>query len=195
MVAQGSLGWAGSWWATAVGDSHPLRPPAILDGKRGEKCWKEMFSVPITLFWKCDVTFPKMPGQVPPGVDIIPSRPALCWQPHLLPAWQVSQPRENQLFLLGRAQMLWIRDAVVTQDSETLCYLPFPPHHSLAHPGADFEAAGSQLWCSQSCGPTRRASGTLSQLLFLAQNPRFPGNLQMSDRQLDEAGENDVNNL
>jgi hypothetical protein len=27
------------------------------------------------------------------------------------------------------------------------------------------------------------------------QNPRFPGNLQMSDRQLDEAGESDVNNL
>ncbi|KFP63278.1 Huntingtin-interacting protein 1, partial [Cariama cristata] len=26
-------------------------------------------------------------------------------------------------------------------------------------------------------------------------NPRFPGNLQMSDRQLDEAGENDVNNF
>lgn len=30
---------------------------------------------------------------------------------------------------------------------------------------------------------------------FPTQNPRFPGNLQMSDRQLDEAGENDVNNL
>ncbi|MBV97558.1 Huntingtin-interacting protein 1, partial [Eschrichtius robustus] len=27
------------------------------------------------------------------------------------------------------------------------------------------------------------------------QNPRFPGNLQMSDRQLDEAGESDVNNF
>uniref|UniRef100_A0A3B3U5P3 Huntingtin-interacting protein 1-related protein n=1 Tax=Poecilia latipinna TaxID=48699 RepID=A0A3B3U5P3_9TELE len=27
------------------------------------------------------------------------------------------------------------------------------------------------------------------------QNPRFPGNLQMSNRQLDEAGENDVNNF
>jgi len=30
---------------------------------------------------------------------------------------------------------------------------------------------------------------------FRFQNPRFPGNLQMSNRQLDEAGENDVNNL
>ncbi|NWW14514.1 HIP1 protein, partial [Oreocharis arfaki] len=30
---------------------------------------------------------------------------------------------------------------------------------------------------------------------FPPQNPRFPGNLQMSDRQLDEAGENDVNNF
>lgn len=32
-------------------------------------------------------------------------------------------------------------------------------------------------------------------LLCLFQNPRFPGNLQMSNRQLEEAGENDVNNL
>ncbi|XP_073421646.1 huntingtin-interacting protein 1 isoform X1 [Dendrobates tinctorius] len=30
---------------------------------------------------------------------------------------------------------------------------------------------------------------------FHTKNPRFPGNLQMSDRQLDEAGENDVNNF
>uniref|UniRef100_A0A673KBN8 Huntingtin-interacting protein 1-like n=1 Tax=Sinocyclocheilus rhinocerous TaxID=307959 RepID=A0A673KBN8_9TELE len=30
---------------------------------------------------------------------------------------------------------------------------------------------------------------------FLSSNPRFPGNLQMSNRQLDEAGENDVNNF
>lgn len=44
-----------------------------------------------------------------------------------------------------------------------------------------------QQVCSPSTSP--------SQLLFSPQNPRFPGNLQMSDRQLDEAGENDVNNL
>lgn len=44
-----------------------------------------------------------------------------------------------------------------------------------------------QRGCSPSTAP--------SQLLFSPQNPRFPGNLQMSDRQLDEAGENDVNNL
>ncbi|GLD57170.1 huntingtin-interacting protein 1 isoform X1 [Lates japonicus] len=30
---------------------------------------------------------------------------------------------------------------------------------------------------------------------FHIKNPRFPGNLQMSNRQLDEAGENDVNNF
>ncbi|KAG8450686.1 hypothetical protein GDO86_003095 [Hymenochirus boettgeri] len=30
---------------------------------------------------------------------------------------------------------------------------------------------------------------------FHTKNPRFPGNLQMTDRQLDEAGENDVNNF
>lgn len=34
-----------------------------------------------------------------------------------------------------------------------------------------------------------------SSCCLLFQNPRFPGNLQMSNRQLDEAGENDVNNL
>ncbi|XP_007518015.1 huntingtin-interacting protein 1 isoform X2 [Erinaceus europaeus] len=34
-----------------------------------------------------------------------------------------------------------------------------------------------------------------TKMEFHAKNPRFPGNLQMSDRQLDEAGENDVNNF
>lgn len=51
--------------------------------------------------------FPKMPGQVPPGAGITPSHPVLCWLPYLLPAWKVSQPKENQIFLLGREQMLW----------------------------------------------------------------------------------------
>ena len=35
----------------------------------------------------------------------------------------------------------------------------------------------------------------LMQIYRVCQNPRFPGNLQMSNRQLDEVGENDVNNL
>lgn len=81
----------------------------------------------ITLFWKCDATFPRIPGPVPPGADVTPACPALCWQPYLLP---VSQSRENQLFLLGREQVLWIRDAVITESSETLRYLRFPPHNS-----------------------------------------------------------------
>ncbi|KAJ7308942.1 hypothetical protein JRQ81_008222 [Phrynocephalus forsythii] len=34
-----------------------------------------------------------------------------------------------------------------------------------------------------------------TKMEFHAKNPRFPGNLQMSDRQLDETGENDVNNF
>ncbi|XP_063030056.1 huntingtin-interacting protein 1 isoform X2 [Melospiza melodia melodia] len=34
-----------------------------------------------------------------------------------------------------------------------------------------------------------------TKMEFHIKNPRFPGNLQMSDRQLDEAGENDVNNF
>lgn len=37
--------------------------------------------------------------------------------------------------------------------------------------------------------------GSLTCPLPPFQNPRFPCNLQMSDRQLDEAGESDVNNL
>lgn len=40
-----------------------------------------------------------------------------------------------------------------------------------------------------------RCSVPMSFLCLPFQNPRFPGNLQMSDRQLDEAGESDVNNL
>ncbi|XP_064324398.1 huntingtin-interacting protein 1 isoform X2 [Phalacrocorax carbo] len=34
-----------------------------------------------------------------------------------------------------------------------------------------------------------------TKMEFHSKNPRFPGNLQMSDRQLEEAGENDVNNF
>ncbi|XP_040828757.1 huntingtin-interacting protein 1 isoform X4 [Ochotona curzoniae] len=34
-----------------------------------------------------------------------------------------------------------------------------------------------------------------TKMEFHTKNPRFPGNLQMSDRQLDEAGESDVNNF
>ncbi|KAM4794973.1 huntingtin-interacting protein 1 [Rhinophrynus dorsalis] len=34
-----------------------------------------------------------------------------------------------------------------------------------------------------------------TKMEFHTKNPRFPGNLQMTDRQLDEAGENDVNNF
>ncbi|NWY23354.1 HIP1 protein, partial [Pheucticus melanocephalus] len=34
-----------------------------------------------------------------------------------------------------------------------------------------------------------------TKMEFHTKNPRFPGNLQMSDRKLDEAGENDVNNF
>ncbi|XP_016054500.1 PREDICTED: huntingtin-interacting protein 1 [Miniopterus natalensis] len=34
-----------------------------------------------------------------------------------------------------------------------------------------------------------------TKMEYHAKNPRFPGNLQMSDRQLDEAGESDVNNF
>ncbi|KFU91565.1 Huntingtin-interacting protein 1, partial [Chaetura pelagica] len=34
-----------------------------------------------------------------------------------------------------------------------------------------------------------------TKMEFHTKNPRFPGNLQMSDRQLDDAGENDVNNF
>uniref|UniRef100_A0A8C8LL41 I/LWEQ domain-containing protein n=1 Tax=Oncorhynchus tshawytscha TaxID=74940 RepID=A0A8C8LL41_ONCTS len=35
----------------------------------------------------------------------------------------------------------------------------------------------------------------ITKMEFHIKNPRFPGNLQMSNRQLDEAGENDVNNF
>lgn len=78
---------------------------------------------------------------------------------------------------------------------------PFPRHHSLsasgAVPVACTEAAG---WIG-SPGVPRAVAGAGNALrpfpdsCFSTQNPRFPGNLQMSDRQLDEAGENDVNNL
>ncbi|XP_008423655.1 huntingtin-interacting protein 1 isoform X1 [Poecilia reticulata] len=57
----------------------------------------------------------------------------------------------------------------------------------------------SRMWGHLSEGYGRLCSIYLKLLItkmeFHIKNPRFPGNLQMSNRQLDEAGENDVNNF
>lgn len=152
--------------------------------------------MPSILFWRCDVTFPKRPGQVYPLVQI-------SLHPVQLSAGSAISSLLGRFLSPGKSSfscweenrccglvMLW------SPKVQRPCATSLVPHITpLAHPRADCEAAGPQLCCSQSCGQTRRSSGTLSRLLFSPQNPRFPGNLQMSDRQLDEAGENDVNNL
>nr|XP_015223174.1 PREDICTED: huntingtin-interacting protein 1 isoform X1 [Lepisosteus oculatus] len=57
----------------------------------------------------------------------------------------------------------------------------------------------SRMWGHLSEGYGRLCSIYLKLLItkmeFHIKNPHFPGNLQMTDRQLDEAGENDVNNF
>ncbi|KAJ8402233.1 hypothetical protein AAFF_G00370980 [Aldrovandia affinis] len=57
----------------------------------------------------------------------------------------------------------------------------------------------SRMWGHLSEGYGKLCSIYLKLLItkmeFHIKNPRFPGNLQMTDRQLDEAGENDVNNF
>nr|XP_043887661.1 huntingtin-interacting protein 1 isoform X1 [Solea senegalensis] len=57
----------------------------------------------------------------------------------------------------------------------------------------------SRMWGHLSEGYGKLCSIYLKMLItkmeFHIKNPRFPGNLQMSNRQLDEAGENDVNNF
>ncbi|XP_036817133.1 huntingtin-interacting protein 1 isoform X2 [Oncorhynchus mykiss] len=57
----------------------------------------------------------------------------------------------------------------------------------------------SRMWGHLSEGYGKLCSIYLKLLItkmeFHVKNPRFPGNLQMSNRQLDEAGENDVNNF
>ncbi|XP_039363549.1 huntingtin-interacting protein 1 isoform X3 [Mauremys reevesii] len=57
----------------------------------------------------------------------------------------------------------------------------------------------SRMWSHLSEGYGQLCSIYLkllrTKMEFHMKNPRFPGNLQMSDRQLDEAGENDVNNF
>ncbi|XP_026514192.1 huntingtin-interacting protein 1 isoform X3 [Terrapene carolina triunguis] len=57
----------------------------------------------------------------------------------------------------------------------------------------------SRMWSHLSEGYGQLCSIYLkllrTKMEFHTKNPRFPGNLQMSDRQLDEAGENDVNNF
>ncbi|XP_042828209.1 huntingtin-interacting protein 1 [Panthera tigris] len=57
----------------------------------------------------------------------------------------------------------------------------------------------SRMWGHLSEGYGRLCSTYLrllrTKMEYHTKNPRFPGNLQMSDRQLDEAGESDVNNF
>uniref|UniRef100_A0A1A7YNZ1 Huntingtin-interacting protein 1 n=1 Tax=Iconisemion striatum TaxID=60296 RepID=A0A1A7YNZ1_9TELE len=57
----------------------------------------------------------------------------------------------------------------------------------------------SRMWGHLSEGYGKLCSVYLKLLItkmeFHIKNPRFPGNLQMSNRQLEEAGENDVNNF
>ncbi|XP_053502393.1 huntingtin-interacting protein 1 isoform X3 [Ictalurus furcatus] len=57
----------------------------------------------------------------------------------------------------------------------------------------------SRMWSHLSEGYGKLCSIYLRLLItkmeFHIKNPRFPGNLQMSNRQLEEAGENDVNNF
>nr|XP_005986931.1 PREDICTED: huntingtin-interacting protein 1 [Latimeria chalumnae] len=57
----------------------------------------------------------------------------------------------------------------------------------------------SRMWGHLSEGYGKLCSIYLKLLItkmeFHTKNPRFPGNLQMTDRQLDETGENDVNNF
>ncbi|XP_058566831.1 huntingtin-interacting protein 1 [Neofelis nebulosa] len=57
----------------------------------------------------------------------------------------------------------------------------------------------SRMWGHLSEGYGRLCSIYLrllrTKMEYHTKNPRFPGNLQMSDRQLDEAGESDVNNF
>uniref|UniRef100_A0A7N8YHK5 Huntingtin interacting protein 1 n=1 Tax=Mastacembelus armatus TaxID=205130 RepID=A0A7N8YHK5_9TELE len=57
----------------------------------------------------------------------------------------------------------------------------------------------SRMWGHLSEGYGKLCSIYLKLLItkmeFHIKNPRFPGNLQMSNRQLEEAGENDVNNF
>ncbi|XP_073931809.1 huntingtin-interacting protein 1 isoform X2 [Castor canadensis] len=57
----------------------------------------------------------------------------------------------------------------------------------------------SRMWGHLSEGYGQLCSTYLkllrTKMEYHAKNPRFPGNLQMSDRQLDEAGESDVNNF
>ncbi|XP_041053163.1 huntingtin-interacting protein 1 isoform X2 [Carcharodon carcharias] len=57
----------------------------------------------------------------------------------------------------------------------------------------------SRMWGHLSEGYGRLSCTYLKLLItkmeFHSKNPRFPGNLQMTDRQLEETGENDVNNF
>ncbi|KAH1179090.1 hypothetical protein KIL84_000421, partial [Mauremys mutica] len=90
------------------------------------------------------------------------------------------------------AQTFWsVVNRLPLSSNAVLCWKFCHVFHKLlrdGHPNSHLSEGYGQL-CSIYLKLLR------TKMEFHMKNPRFPGNLQMSDRQLDEAGENDVNNF
>uniref|UniRef100_A0A667YH14 Huntingtin interacting protein 1 n=1 Tax=Myripristis murdjan TaxID=586833 RepID=A0A667YH14_9TELE len=117
----------------------------------------------------------------------------------------------GQVCKLGRAHTFWAAvNRLPLSSNAVLCWKFCHVFHKLlrdGHPNVIKDSMRnkadltdmSRMWGHLSEGYGKLCSIYLKLLItkmeFHIKNPRFPGNLQMSNRQLDEAGENDVNNF
>uniref|UniRef100_A0A8C5JJZ8 Huntingtin-interacting protein 1-related protein n=1 Tax=Junco hyemalis TaxID=40217 RepID=A0A8C5JJZ8_JUNHY len=104
------------------------------------------------------------------------------------------------------AQTFWsVVNRLPLSGNAVLCWKFCHVFHKLLRDGHSNVSARSSAW-GQILSPGHLSEGygqlcsiylklLRTKMEFHIKNPRFPGNLQMSDRQLDEAGENDVNNF
>uniref|UniRef100_A0A672LPV6 Huntingtin-interacting protein 1-like n=1 Tax=Sinocyclocheilus grahami TaxID=75366 RepID=A0A672LPV6_SINGR len=103
----------------------------------------------------------------------------------------------NILFFKG-AHTFWLAvNRLPLSSNAVLCWKFCHVFHKLLRDGHPNVSTYSRIisYTSNSTSLSLSLNLLVNLPLLLSQNPRFPGNLQMSNSQLDEAGENDVNNF
>uniref|UniRef100_A0A452UCF7 Huntingtin interacting protein 1 n=1 Tax=Ursus maritimus TaxID=29073 RepID=A0A452UCF7_URSMA len=119
----------------------------------------------------------------------------------------VKEKHARNILLDKGAQTFWsVVNRLPLSSNAVLCWKFCHVFHKLlrdGHPNVSSWGCrgwpGSQgpMWGSEGYGQLCSVYLRLlrTKMEYHTKNPRFPGNLQMSDRQLDEAGESDVNNF
>uniref|UniRef100_A0A8C0KKB8 Huntingtin interacting protein 1 n=1 Tax=Canis lupus dingo TaxID=286419 RepID=A0A8C0KKB8_CANLU len=106
----------------------------------------------------------------------------------------VKEKHARNILLDKGAQTFWsVVNRLPLSSNAVLCWKFCHVFHKLLRDGHPNGSMWGNEGYGQLCSIYLRLLRT--KMEYHTKNPRFPGNLQMSDRQLDEAGESDVNNF